>query len=90
MTVMSVITPRAGARLVFNTMMLNDFESVAKPSLAVTVTVYTPASLNPGASAILPVAVPVPGIAVVTVANVGPFVFENCSGFRSASVAERA
>ena len=47
-------------------------ESVSVPSLAVTVALYVPWSLNPGARRILPVAVPVPGLVVVTAMKLGP------------------
>jgi hypothetical protein len=53
--------------------------SLAAPSLADTDTVAVPESENPGARATFPVAVPVPGVVVVTVAYVGPDTFANVS-----------
>jgi hypothetical protein len=64
------------------------FPSLAEPSVTETDTVADPASENPGARATFPVAVPVPGVVVVTVAYVGPDTFANVSAFPSWSVAE--
>ena len=51
------------------TVTVSDFEFVPPaPSLTLTDTVAVPESLNPGANARFPVAVPVPGVVVVTVA----------------------
>src|SRR6267154_5550726 len=62
--------------------------SRSAPSFAATHTVAVPESEKPGARATFPVAVPVPGVVVVTVAYVGPDTFANVNGFPSGSVAE--
>src|SRR6266404_5336483 len=59
-----------------------------EPSVAETDTVAVPESEKPGARATFPVAVPVPGVVVVTVAYVGPDTLANVNGFPSGSVAE--
>ena len=82
------IGARTTARSTLFTVMLKDFESVAAPSLTLIETEAVPASENPGAIAALPVAVPVPGVVVVTVTYEGPEAKENVSAWPSASVAE--
>src|SRR6476660_2978716 len=77
-----------GARLVLFTVTEKDLPSLSDPSLAATDTVAVPESEHPGARATFPVAVPVPGAVVVTVAYVGPDTFANVSASPSASVAE--
>src|SRR5689334_16578815 len=77
-----------GAWFTLFTVTVKLFPSLAEPSLAETDTVAVPESENPGARATFPVAVPVPGVVVVTVAYVGPDTFENVKGFPSGSVAE--
>src|SRR5882762_11421941 len=70
------------------TVTVNDLPSDSEPSVALTDTVAVPASENPGAKATFPVAVPVPGVVVVTVAYVGPEILLNVNGLLSGSVAE--
>ena len=69
------------------TVIVNDFPSDSEPSVALTDAVAVPASENPGARAIFPVAVPVPCVVVVTVTYAGPETLLNVSGFPSGSVA---
>jgi hypothetical protein len=78
---------KTGARFTFTTVTVKDFPLLSEPSLAETDTVAVPESENPGAKFTLPVAVPVPGVVVVTVAYVGPDTFVNVSAFPSGSVA---
>src|SRR4029077_12572911 len=70
------------------TVTLKLFPSLAAPSVTETDTVAVPESEKPGARATFPVAVPVPGVVVVTVAYVGPDTFENVNAWPSGSVAE--
>jgi hypothetical protein len=68
-----------GARFTLFTVTVKLLPSLAAPSLAETDTVAVPESEKPGARATFPVAVPVPGVVVVTVAYVGPDTFANVS-----------
>jgi hypothetical protein len=79
-----------GARFTFTTVTVNDlsFVRTGEPlSLARTVTVAVPESLNPGAKFTFPVAVPVPGLVVVTVTYVCADTLLNVIAFPSGSVA---
>jgi len=68
--------------------MLKDLSSERTPSLAMTLAVVTPITVDAvGARWILPVAVPVPESMVVTVMYSGPEPFKNVSGSPPASVA---
>jgi len=62
--------------------MVNDFESVAVPLLAVTVPWNVPLEVDAGARWMFPVV----GLVVVTVMKVGPTVLEKVSGIPSGSV----
>src|SRR5689334_16706923 len=77
-----------GAWFTLFTVTVKLFPSLAAPSVTETDTVAVPESENPGARATFPVAVPVPGVVVVTVAYVGPDTFANVNASPSASVAE--
>jgi hypothetical protein len=72
------------------TVTVNDlsFVRTGEPlSVARTVTVVVPESLNPGAKFTFPVAVPVPGLVVVTVTYVCADTLLNVIAFPSGSVA---
>src|SRR3989449_6420944 len=79
---------KVGGRFTLFTVTVKVFPSLAVPSLALTDTDAVPESLKPGVRATFPVAVPVPGAVVVTVAYVGPDTLVNVSAWPSASVAE--
>src|SRR5437016_14151446 len=82
---------RSGGRHAKSVTMIDKLlESVSVPSLAVTVALYVPWSPNPGARRILPVAVPVPGLVVVTAMNVGPDAAKNVSALPSGAGATSA
>src|SRR2546426_115234 len=77
---------KTGCRL---TVIVSDLLSAAMPSLTATVAtkVPEPAQSNAGARWMFPVAVPVPGLVVVTVMNAGPATIANVSGSPSGSLA---
>src|SRR2546426_4598550 len=90
-TVMFAGWTRTGGRLQpLHTKMLKDLLSLARPSLALTVAPYVPASEKPGARWILPEAEPGLPARFVSVMNVGPDVLDNVITSASASVAEIA
>src|SRR5882672_1632293 len=86
LTVMSATGLTTGGRPhELHTVMVNGFESVRLPSLTRTVALYAPASVKPGARWMLPVAVPIPALVVVTVMKVGPETFAKSRAFPSGS-----
>src|SRR5712671_8118283 len=79
---------RTGLLWHWPTVIMNALLSVTAPSLTLTVAEKVPkGSVIPGARWIFPVPVPLPGLIVVTVMNVGPDAFANVSGCASGSVA---
>src|SRR4051812_29004886 len=78
---------RTGARFVAVTLMVNDFVSLAVPSLADTDAVWDPTGSDAPAARWM---FPVVAFVVVTVMNVGPVTFENVSASPSASEAVMA
>src|SRR2546422_881277 len=86
-TVMLLSGVRTTGRSTLFTVTVKVLPSDAAPSLALTDTDAVPASEKPGARFTVPVAVPVPGTVVDTVAYVGPDTLVNVSAWPSASVA---
>ncbi len=77
---------RIGGRFEVRIEMVKDLSLLIDPSLTPTVAAKFPASENPGARWMFPVAVPAPGVVVVTVMNVGPETFEKVNASPHASV----
>src|SRR5258705_3749179 len=87
LTVMSATGLTTGGRPhELHTVMVNDFESVRLPSLTRTVALYAPASVKPVARWMLPVAVPITALGLVTVWKVGPQTFVNSRAVPSGSL----
>src|SRR6266850_6793567 len=78
---------KTGAFPVGVTLILNDFSSMSVPSLTRTVPVVLSTCDAVGLSNTFPVAVPAPGLVVVTVMYAGPEPFEKVSGSPFGSVA---